>query len=102
MGRGAFILPARASTAVTGAGSVNVTTATTAILAANADRLWARITNISGVTIYLGFGTDAVANAGYTLVDGASFTLDVTTPWQGTINGIHASTGNKAVTIVEI
>lgn len=81
---------------------VNVTTASTAILAANSDRLYAIIVNASDTLIYLGIGAAAVAGKGiYLKANGGSYEINWTNLYTGAIYGIHGGSGNKVVTVVE-
>jgi len=88
--------------------TVNVTASSTAILAANSDRVYALIVNYSDTLVWLALGNDAVASKGIPLaprVDadnpGGQFEIDATNMFTGAINGIHGGTGNKAVVVQE-
>lgn len=84
--------------------SVNVTTNTTAVLAANANRKYALITNFSDTEIFLALGGNAVANIGIVLLSkGSSYEISAMAGnlYLGAINAIHASTGNKVVLVTE-
>ncbi len=84
---------------------VNVTVATTPILAANANRKAAVITNDSDTTIYLAIGVAAVANQGIRLnANGGVLVLSRTGDIFSTeaVNGIHAGVGNKVATAQEL
>jgi len=81
---------------------VNVTVASTTILALNADRLYALIVNESDEDMWLGIGVAAVAHIGIWLKAGGGF-YEITwiNLYTGVINGIHAGAGNKIVTVME-
>lgn len=81
---------------------IDVTTSSTAILAANNARKYVAIVNDSDTTIYLAFGAAAVVNKGIRL-NAAGGSLELTPPemYRGAINGIHGGSGNKRVTVVE-
>ena len=80
----------------------NVTTSTSAILAANSNRLYAVIVNDSDVVIYLGIGANAVLNQGVRInANGGAYEINWTNLYTGAINGIHGGTGNKVVTVFE-
>ncbi len=84
---------------------VNVTTSSTQILAANADRKVAIIVNNSDEVVWLAIGKTAVVNKGIRLnARGGSFILSKYGPVFSTeaINGIHAGTGNKVATAQEV
>lgn len=81
---------------------VNVGVASTAILALNADRLYALIVNQSDEDMWLGIGAAAVVNQGIWLKAGGGFyEINWTNLYTGAINGIHAGAGNKIVTVME-
>jgi hypothetical protein len=79
--------------------AVEVTTASTQILAANAERHTFTVVNDSDAVIYLKYGGTAVMNSGIRLnANGGSHTDDV---YIGELTGITA-VGNKKVTIMEL
>jgi len=83
-------------------GGVNVGVASTLILAANPDRLYAAIVNDSDTNIYLGIGAAAVAHQGIRInAEGGSYEINSTNLYKGAIYGIHTDVGNKVVTVVE-
>jgi len=83
-------------------GGVNVGVASTQILAANANRLYAAIVNDSDTEIYLGIGAAAVAHQGIRInANGGSYEINSTNLYKGAIYGIHTGVGNKIVTVVE-
>ena len=84
--------------------AVNVTTTTGAVLAANANRLYALLVNDSDTVIYIKLGAAAVANQGIRLnADGGSYEMSAMLGnlYTGAINGIHAGTGNKVLLMTE-
>ena len=84
---------------------VNVTVASTPILAANANRKVAVICNDSDTTIYLAIGQAAVVNTGIRLnANGGVVVISRTGDIFSTeaINGIHAGVGNKVATAQEL
>jgi hypothetical protein len=99
--QGRLFVAGRAATTLSNAG-VSVGASSTAILAANADRVYAVIVNDSDEAVYLALGEAAVMNAGVRLnANGlGTFELNATNPFVGVINGICAS-GSKNVTVVE-
>jgi hypothetical protein len=93
-----------ASTAVSGAGTANVTTSTGVVVASNSTRTGFQVVNDSDTTVYLGLGTAALANAGIRLnANGGSWDGRVSNIlWKGAVNSIHAGTGTKVVAYVEV
>lgn len=88
----------KVSTAGTSTG-VSVGSASTTVLAANTARKAAIIVNDSDETIYLKYGTTAVANSGIRLnANGGAVREEMYT---GIITGICAS-GSKVVTVTEM
>ena len=84
--------------------AVNVTTTTGAVLAANANRLYALLVNDSDTVIYIKLGAAAVANQGIRLnADGGNYEMSAMLGnlYTGAINGIHAGTGNKVLMMTE-
>lgn len=84
--------------------SVNVTTATTAVLAANVERKFAFIQNISDTNITCEIdGSDAVLNEGFTLVQYGSMQISPGLDNYTTeaINCIHGGSGNKVMNVIE-
>lgn len=85
--------------------AVNVTTASTEVLASNPNRRYAVIINDSSEVMWLAFGEDAVANSGIRLnAGGGSFEMghafgNLT---QAAVNAIHAGSGNKVCCGVEV
>lgn len=85
-------------------GQVSVGSSTTEIAAANGDRKYLRIQNISDEAVYLGIGADAVSQKGVYLASGGAGVYEVS-PANGNftteaINGICAS-GSKLVVVLE-
>lgn len=78
---------------------VNVTTASTTILAAYTSRIKATITNLSDTDLYLSLGNTAVVAQLCPLSIGSQVVI---TNYIGAINAIHAASGNKSVAIVEL
>ena len=84
--------------------AVNVTVASGAVLAANANRLYALLVNDSDAVIYIKLGAAAVANQGIRLnASGGSYEMSAMLGnlYTGAINGIHAGVGNKALLMTE-
>jgi len=84
--------------------AVNVTTTTGAVLASNANRLYALLVNDSDTVIYIKLGAAAVANQGIRLnADGGSYEMSAMLGnlYTGAINGIHAGTDNKVILLTE-
>ena len=82
--------------------TVNVTTSSTTIKAANSDRLHLVVVNDSDVVIYLGVGAAAVLNQGIRLnANGGAYEINWSNLYTGAIYGIHGGTGNKVVTVFE-
>ena len=78
--------------------ATNVTTATTEVLAANANRTYAVFINDTDAVIYLNFGAAAVANSGVRLnASGGSYEMSKEAGNLSTAvaYGIHAGSGNK-------
>lgn len=81
---------------------VNVTTNTSEVLAANANRLYALLVNDSDTVIYIMLGAAAVASQGIRLnAAGGSYEMGLGNLYTGAINGIHAGAGNKVLLILE-
>lgn len=81
---------------------IDIATTSTTILAANTTRRFVAIVNDSDTDIYLALGAAAVASAGIRLnANGGSLELLSADMYRGAINGIHAATGTKRVTVVE-
>lgn len=84
---------------------VNVTTASTQILAANANRKCAPICNDSDTTMWLAIGQAAVANRGIRLnANGGVLVISINGDIYSTeaVNAIHAGVGNKVATVQEL
>lgn len=84
--------------------SVNVTTASTLILVANADREYALIINDSDTAIYVMFGGAAVVNTGVRLnANGGSYEMSkaLGNLNQFAVYGIHGGNGNKVCCGIE-
>lgn len=78
---------------------VAVTTSSTAVLAANADRLGGWVKNISDTPIYVVLAATATALLP-TLIDPGQ-TLVIPEIYVGPISAIHAGTGSKSLEVVE-
>lgn len=72
----------------------------TAVLAANTERRYLKITNLSGGTVWIMLGAAGVASQGIELLDKASFEMKSDGVYTGAINGI-AITAPKVVEVVE-
>jgi len=81
-------------------GAVEVGSSTTEILAANANRKYALITNDGAETVYLSFGDDAVMHEGLPLGPGVAYEILPGNLYTGAINGI-CENGGANVCIVE-
>ena len=84
--------------------AVNVTTTTGAVLASNANRLYALLVNDSDTAIYIKLGAAAVANQGIRLnALGGNYEMSAMLGnlYTGAINGIHAGSGNKVLLMTE-
>lgn len=80
---------------------VNVGNASTAVLAANAARMFAVFTNDSANIIYLCLGTPAVANRGIRLnANGGQYIIDQTRLYTGQVTAI-APAGASNLTVSE-
>ena len=84
--------------------STNVTTSTTAVLAANVERKWALIENDSDANFYCKIGAAAVVNQGIR-INAAGGTLEISSALNNyttdAINCIHGGTGNKVALVAE-
>lgn len=81
----------------------NVTTSSTTILAANANRKGGWIKNKSDVSIWVSFGGVAVNTAPSELEPGDVLKFsDDRWIYTGDVNAIHYGVGNKAVELVEV
>ena len=84
--------------------AVNVTTASTEVLAANAGRAYALLINDSDTVVYLAIGEAAVANSGIRLTaTGGSFEMSrAFNNLSGVaVYGIHGGSGNKVICGIE-
>lgn len=79
---------------------VAVTTASTQLLAANANRKIASIFNQSGATLFLKLGAAAVVNQGIRLPNFSEYTIGRDFQWTGTINAI-SSAGTNTLEVFE-
>lgn len=79
--------------------TVNATTGSSTLIAANALRTALILYNNSDTTVWLGFGAAAVLNQGMPLLSGDRVVFD--SFWQGDVRGIHGGTGNKAISYQE-
>jgi hypothetical protein len=79
---------------------VAVTGASTQLLAANTNRLYARISNNSSQTIYLQYGVSAIYQQGLRMSPGASFAITTIELFQGIINAITSS-GSVNIDVIE-
>lgn len=83
--------------------TVNVTTTTAVVLAANKFRTCVEFVNDSDVVIYLRLGQVAVLNTGIRLnASGGSYEINLANLWKGEISAIHGGAGNKVLCIMEI
>jgi hypothetical protein len=94
---GTFAVQATTKTALTPAAptatSVGITSASA--VAANASRKGLVLTNTSGGTISLGFGSAAVLNSGITLSSGGSFEMDEYTFYAGAVYAIASGAASN-------
>lgn len=82
--------------------TVSVLNTSTVLLAANARRKFARITNGSDVGVWVSYGEAAVIGQGdYLAATGGWIEIDADNMWRGAINGIAASGTNKVCGTVE-
>uniref|UniRef100_A0A6M3IKX4 Uncharacterized protein n=1 Tax=viral metagenome TaxID=1070528 RepID=A0A6M3IKX4_9ZZZZ len=84
--------------------AVNVTTASTEVLAANAGRAYALLINDSDTVVYLAIGEAAVANSGIRLAaTGGSFEMSraCNNLTGNAVYGIHGGSGNKVICGIE-
>lgn len=79
--------------------SVSVGTPSTAVLAANANRQYAVIQNVSSASMFLGFGAAAKNNNGFKLLANSSFTIDQTNLYKGAVNAISSAGAGTVVTV---
>ena len=84
--------------------SVNVTTASTEVVAANAARKYLLIQSNTNETIFLKFGAAAVANEGLLML-GRGSVIELSAAqgnlYRGAVNAIHAGVGDQAVLVTE-
>lgn len=79
---------------------VSVSNASSQLLAADSTRKMAIITNNSGATIWLKLGAAAVVNEGFQLASGATYEINSTNLWTGTINAIKSG-GNVNIDVFQ-
>ncbi len=77
-----------------------VSTSSTQLLAANVNRIFARISNNSNQTIYIQYGVTAVWQQGLRLSPGASLTISTAELYNGSINAVSQST-TVAIDVIE-
>ena len=82
-------------------GAVVVGAVSTSVLAANPDRNYALIVNISDETIYLNSDGDAVLGENYPLLPTAGYEINADNPNPMSITAICAS-GGKSLTVIEL
>lgn len=93
--------PVTADTAVTNA-VVTIASSDTSVLAANASRKGAFVTNLSDQTIWVKFGATAVQSACIPVVAGGSLPISVDgVVWEGSVRAICQS-GSKSLFVVEV
>ncbi len=80
--------------------TVNVTSSTTQLAAANTSRVCIYFLNTSQKDVFLGFGVNAEADKGVRLVRNEAFIMDSTAVDKGQINAI-AESGTSAVLVQE-
>lgn len=74
------------------AATVTVTVANTTILAANARRRYASISNSGANGVWLGFGVAALVGSGvYVPPNGGQYIIEGDNRWKGTVTGIVAA-----------
>lgn len=98
-----FPTTAIAKTQTTNTTQAVAATTDVAVLAANANRKFAQIVNLSGTTMYIAFGAAAVGNS-LPLPSGGVFTIDVNTLGQINQQAVHvynASGGSLNVQVYE-
>lgn len=81
--------------------AVNVTNSSTQILAYNADRKWAAITNVGARTMWFSFGQTAVAGSGLMMGPNGIFVVDTNTFSTQAINGI-TDAGSTVIAVQEV
>lgn len=79
--------------------TVNATTSSAELVAANGLRVGLFLYNNSDTTVWLGFGAAAVVGSGVPLNPGERLWIDAF--WQGNVRGIHGGSGNKAIAYQE-
>lgn len=81
--------------------NVSVAATSTAVLAANSSRSYVLIQNISDTDIYFRFGDDATTSSFLLVANGGSWESPGLVCPTAAINAIHASTGTKALAVLE-
>jgi len=82
---------------------ISVTTSSTSVLSANANRLAGWVRNISDTTIYVSLSGTASASAPSKLSPGESLQFgNGTWCYTGAVAAIHAGSGNKSLEVVEV
>lgn len=81
--------------------NVSVSTSSTLVLAANANRKYAHVANHSNKTVFLQFGASAVLSEGIRLSPGSVWVLSGGDLWLGVVNAI-VSTGTASVSVTDL
>lgn len=81
--------------------SIAVTSASTLLLAANANRRYAYFMNQSGGTVYLRFGSAAAVSRGITLAAGSLYQMNADNLWLGDVNAIRSGGGSFSIDVFE-
>jgi nitrous oxidase accessory protein NosD len=94
--------PIHGANALVGKPTVLVETTSTLILAANQDRRYALLVNISSTDVDINFGAAAENDKGTRLYAyGGSYEINKQNQFCGAIYGIHAGSGTKKVQVTE-
>ncbi len=90
------------STASTPVGSIALSDVSKQILASNALRISAEITNDAVVPMYLALGATAVVNKGIRLnANGGEYKIDLNNLFTGAINAVSSSDIQEVICVVE-
>lgn len=72
------------------------------VLAANTQRFFATIQNLSDTNIWIYFGSQNIVGQGLMIPkNGFSFEIDRLNLWKGTVYAIHGGSGDKSVAVLD-
>jgi hypothetical protein len=82
---------------VTTSSSVDALATSTTILAANTNRQYVRITNLSANDVFLGLGTTSIASKGISIAASSTYEINPLNLFKGAIYGVASATSTLLV-----